>query len=102
MGSARETMKAPLMANLLADTEASSASADLDLTRAADPGGYRIVPAKHPWRIAGSVVAVLLIAITVHSVFTNERWGWLVFAQYFFDPAVLVGLGRTLWLTLLA
>jgi polar amino acid transport system permease protein len=91
-------MKAPLMAT----TEASSASVDLDLTRAADPGGYRIVPARHPWRIAGSVIAVLLIAVTLQSVFTNERWGWAVFAQYFFDPAVLVGLGRTLWLTLLA
>jgi len=86
----------------MATTEASSASVDLDLTRAADPGGYRIVPAKHPWRIAGSVIALLLIAVTLQSVFTNERWGWAVFAQYFFDPAVLVGLGRTLWLTLLA
>jgi len=85
----------------MATTEASSARLDLDLTRA-DPSGYRIVPARHPWRIAGSVIALLLIAITLQSVFTNERWGWSVFAQYFFDPAVLVGLGRTLWLTLLA
>src|SRR6218665_1816619 len=91
-------MKAPLMAT----TDVSSAAPELDVARTADPGGYRVVPARHPWRVAGTVIAALLIAVTLHSVFTNERWGWAVFSQFFFDEAVLVGLGRTLYLTLLA
>lgn len=64
--------------------------------------GYKVVPAKHHWRTVGTIVAVLLIAGTLHSVLTNPRWGWDVFAKFFFSEPVLVGLGRTLLLTVLA
>ncbi|HWV20257.1 MAG TPA: amino acid ABC transporter permease/ATP-binding protein [Devosia sp.] len=69
---------------------------------ARDHAGLRVVPARHPWRVVGSVLAAFVIAISLHSVFTNERWGWAVFAQFFFSEPVLVGLGRTLLLTALA
>jgi len=59
----------------------------------------KIVPARHPWRVAGTIFAAVVIAITLHSVFTNERWGWAIFAQFFFSEPVLAGLGRTLLLT---
>ncbi|WP_379066689.1 ATP-binding cassette domain-containing protein [Mesorhizobium sp. UC22_110] len=64
--------------------------------------GYKVVPAKHHWRTVGTIVAVLVIAATLHSVLTNPRWGWDVFAKFFFSEPVLVGLGRTLLLTVLA
>ncbi|MGF0522131.1 amino acid ABC transporter permease/ATP-binding protein [Agrobacterium pusense] len=67
-------------------------------------GGYshfRIVPARYPLRTVGTVFSVLIIAAVVHSVFGNPRWGWDVFAEWFFDEPVLVGLGRTLLLTAL-
>ncbi|WP_144377225.1 amino acid ABC transporter permease/ATP-binding protein [Mesorhizobium amorphae] len=64
--------------------------------------GYKVVPAKHHWRTVGTIVAVLVIAVTLHSVLTNPRWGWDVFAKFFFSEPVLVGLGRTLLLTVLA
>lgn len=64
--------------------------------------GNKVVPAKHHWRTVGTVVAVLLIAVTLHSILTNPRWGWDVFAKFFFSEPVLVGLGRTLLLTVLA
>ncbi|HEV2502110.1 MAG TPA: amino acid ABC transporter permease/ATP-binding protein [Mesorhizobium sp.] len=64
--------------------------------------GYRVVPAKHHWRTVGTIVAVLVIAATLHSVLTNPRWGWDIFAKFFFSEPVLVGLGRTLLLTVLA
>ena len=63
---------------------------------------YRIVPAKHPWRIAGSVFAVIVVVLTLNSILLNPRWGWDVFAQYFFSEPVLIGLWRTLLLTVLA
>ncbi|MET3927036.1 amino acid ABC transporter permease/ATP-binding protein [Devosia sp. 2618] len=83
------------------------ASTDIDTSysgahEASTPGGYKIVPARHPWRVVGTVVAAAMIAITINSILTNPKWGWDVFAQFFFSEPVLVGLSRTLWLTLLA
>jgi polar amino acid transport system permease protein len=66
-----------------------------------DYSHYRIVPARYPARTVGTVFAVLVIAATVHSVLGNPRWGWDVFAEWFFAEPVLVGLGRTLLLTAL-
>lgn len=62
---------------------------------------YTVVAARHPARTLGTLFAALLIAAALHSTFTNPRWGWPVFAQWFFAEPVLVGLGRTLLLTLL-
>jgi polar amino acid transport system permease protein len=67
-----------------------------------DYSRYRIVPARHPGRAAGTIFAALVIAVVLYSTFTNPRWGWGVFAEWFFAEPVLVGLGRTLLLTALA
>ncbi|MDY0746744.1 amino acid ABC transporter permease/ATP-binding protein [Paucibacter sp. R3-3] len=85
--------------------ERSTAAAPQSPPQSSQPTDYsrlRVVPARYPWRTAGTVFALLVIALVAESVFTNERWGWGVFAQWFFDEAVLVGLGRTLLLTVLA
>jgi polar amino acid transport system permease protein len=62
-------------------TEVGTETQTFKRDSARDHAGLRIVPARHPWRIVGSVVAAFVIAVTLHSVFTNERWGWAVFAQ---------------------
>jgi len=62
---------------------------------------FRIVPARHRSRTAGTVLAFVLIAITLHSILGNPQWGWPVFAEWFLSPPVLSGLARTLVLTLL-
>lgn len=67
-----------------------------------DYSRYKIVPARHPARLAGSVFAAAIIALILYSILTNPRWGWDVFAQWFFAEPVLVGLGRTILLTVLA
>ncbi len=67
-----------------------------------DYSRLRIVPARHPGRVAGTIFAALVIAAVLYSTFTNPRWGWDVFAEWFFAAPVLAGLGRTLLLTLLA
>jgi polar amino acid transport system permease protein len=66
-----------------------------------DYSHLRVVPAKHPARTVGTVFAVLVIGVVLHSVLTNPRWGWNVFAEWFFAEPVLAGLGRTLLLTAL-
>ncbi|WP_175906921.1 amino acid ABC transporter permease/ATP-binding protein [Burkholderia sp. BCC1640] len=61
----------------------------------------RIVPARHRSRTVGTVLALVLIALALHSILGNPQWGWPVFAEWFLSPPVLSGLARTLVLTLL-
>ena len=63
---------------------------------------YRIVPARYPARVVGTILAAGLIIAVLQSVMTNPKWGWPVFAEWFLSEPVLVGLMRTLWLTALA
>ncbi len=67
-----------------------------------DYSRYRIVPARHPGRLVGTIFAAVVIAAVLYSTSTNPRWGWGVFAEWFFAEPVLAGLGRTLLLTALA
>ncbi len=64
-------------------------------------GQVRVVPARYPGRTLGSVVAGVAIVSILWSVLENPRWGWGIFAEWFFSAPVLAGLGRTLLLTLL-
>ena len=66
-----------------------------------DYSHYKVVPARYRARAAGTVFATVVIGLVLYSVFTNPRWGWSIFGEYFFSEPVLVGLGRTLLLTAL-
>lgn len=61
----------------------------------------KVVPARYPLRLPGVLFSLFILLVIIQSVATNPRWEWRVFAQWFFDPAILSGLGRTLLLTLL-
>jgi polar amino acid transport system permease protein len=67
-----------------------------------DYAHYRIVPARHRARKAGTVLAIVLIGFVLNSLLGNPRWGWSVFAQWFIAEPVLAGLERTLVLTALS
>ncbi len=62
---------------------------------------FRVVPARSFSRLLLSAAAVAFLALIAWSVLSNPRWGWPVFADYFFSEPILVGLGRTLLLTVL-
>jgi polar amino acid transport system permease protein len=62
----------------------------------------RVVPLRHPWTWVASVLALLVAAGVLYSVFTNPAFGWPVVAEYMFDSQILAGLGRTLELTIAA
>src|SRR5689334_15886991 len=66
-----------------------------------DYSHFRVVAARYPARAIGTLVSLLIIGVVLHSVLTNPRWGWEIFAEWFFAEPVLVGLGRTLLLTAL-
>lgn len=58
-----------------------------------------VVPLKHRARWILSAVALFLLAQLVWTFFTNPQWRWPIFAEYFFNDAVLRGIQLTLWLT---
>lgn len=58
----------------------------------------QIIPARHPWRVVGGVLVLFIAAVVVQSIAFNPRWEWGVFRQWFFNPVILEGLGRTLLL----
>lgn len=60
---------------------------------------YKIVPARHPLRYIGVLFSILIISIVAESIFSNPNWGWSVFREWFFNPAILQGLMMTLKLT---
>ena len=67
-----------------------------------NPAAPQIVKLRHPWIWVASAVVVLIAAAAAYSVATNPAFEWPVVAQYLFDTQILLGLARTLELTILA
>lgn len=61
-----------------------------------------IKPARHPWRWVAITFVALLAAMLVHTLFTNPRFEWSVVGQYFTSQTILLGVWRTLELTVIA
>ncbi len=61
-----------------------------------------VVPLRHPWTWAASVLVVLMATGVAWSVATNPAFQWPVVVQYLFDAQILAGLRRTLELTVAA
>ena len=72
------------------------------LTEPAPDAAMPVVPLRHPWTGAASVLVAVVTAGVAWSVATNPAFQWPVVAQYLFDPQILAGLGRTLELTVAA
>lgn len=73
-----------------------AAAPDLDLD-ALD--GLRTVPARHPWRWAAGIAALVVLAQFAHGLATNPGWDWATFRLYFTADTILRAIGRTLQLT---
>jgi polar amino acid transport system permease protein len=67
-----------------------------------DSTAIKATPLRHPGRWVASVIIAVLVAMLVHSLVTNPRFGWSVFGAYFGSSAILEGLLRTLELTAIA
>lgn len=59
----------------------------------------RLVPLRRPDQWVSVAVVVVLLAMAVHTLFTNPRFQWPVVWSYFRTEPVLRGLLLTLWLT---
>lgn len=61
-----------------------------------------IVARPRPGLWITAAVAVLLLAMFVHTMVTNPNWQWPVVGQYLFDRQIMLGLLRTVYLTFAA
>jgi polar amino acid transport system permease protein len=80
-----------------------SLASDTSLAAEADATApLTVVPLRHPWTWAASLVVGLIVAGVLYSVATNPAFQWGVVAEYMLDAQILAGLGRTLELTVAA
>ena len=59
----------------------------------------RLVPLRRPGQWVSAAVVVVLLAMVVHTLVTNQRFQWPIVWSYFTTGPVLNGLVLTLWLT---
>jgi polar amino acid transport system permease protein len=78
--------------------------AELSMSEASSPVAppHEVVKLRHPWTWAASAVVGVIAALALSSVATNPAFEWPVVAQYLFDGQILLGLSRTLELTVVA
>lgn len=60
-----------------------------------------VVPARHPWRWAATVLVAVLLAMTINALVTNPAWDWPTVGQFLFAPSIVRAVGLTLKLTAL-
>lgn len=61
-----------------------------------------VVKVRHPLRWAAIALTIVMLAMPVNSLVTNEQYQWDVVGDYLFDPLILAGLVQTLELTVIA
>jgi polar amino acid transport system permease protein len=66
------------------------------------PEPIKAVPVRHPGRWVAVIVIVVIGAMFVNSVLTNDGWDWSFQAEYAFSEPILRGVVTTLWLTVVA
>jgi polar amino acid transport system permease protein len=59
----------------------------------------RLVPLRRPGQWISAAVVVVLLAMVVHTLFTNPRFQWPIVWSYFTTGPIVRGLVLTLWLT---
>jgi polar amino acid transport system permease protein len=70
-----------------------SRDSDADLLAA------KVVPRRRPGQWVFAAAVLVVVAMVVHTLFTNPRFQWNVVAAYFTEASILRGLLLTVWLT---
>jgi polar amino acid transport system permease protein len=67
-----------------------------------EPELIKAVPVRRPGRWVATIIVLLLLAILIHSFFTNPNFHWDIVFKYFLDGSVLTGLVHTIELTVIS
>jgi len=65
------------------------------------PEEIKAVPVRHPGRWIATVVILVLVAMLLHSLLTNDNFGWGTIGTYLFSHSILIGVLHTIILTVL-
>jgi polar amino acid transport system permease protein len=57
---------------------------------------------RHPWRLVGVAVVIILIAMAIHAALTQPGFDWPTVWKYLFDESILTGVRITIVLTIAA
>ncbi len=77
-------------------------ASELSDQRTERPDDIEAVPVRHPWRWVAAIVIVIIAASLIRSAINDSAFAWGVFRQYLFDPRILRGVVKTIWLTALS
>ncbi len=73
-----------------------------DYAAATPATDIKAVPVRHPGRWIGAAAVAVALAMLAHTIATNPRFQWGVVGQYFSSSSILMGLVRTIELTVMA
>jgi len=77
-------------------------TSELQTPAAERPDDIEAVPVRHPWRWVAAVVVVIVAASLIRSAINDNAFRWDLFGQYLFDPRIMRGVVKTIWLTAVA
>jgi polar amino acid transport system permease protein len=63
------------------------------------PDDIEAVPVRHPWRWVAAVIVVIVAASLVRSAIDDPNFGWSVVGHNLFNPRIMRGVVKTIWLT---
>jgi polar amino acid transport system permease protein len=66
------------------------------------PDDIVAVPVRHPWRWVAAVIVLVIAASLIRSAINDSAFHWDLFGQYFFNPRIMHGVVKTIWLTVAA
>jgi polar amino acid transport system permease protein len=66
------------------------------------PDDIEAVPVRHPWRWVAAIIVLIVAASLIRSIIINPHFEWGTVGDYLFNPRILRGVVKTIWLTALS
>jgi polar amino acid transport system permease protein len=66
------------------------------------PDDIEAVPVRHPLRWLAAIIVLIIAASLVRSAIINPAFHWSVVGDYLFNPRIMRGVVKTIWLTVLS
>jgi polar amino acid transport system permease protein len=66
------------------------------------PDDIEAVPVRHPWRWVAAVIVLIVAASIIRSIIINSHFQWGVVGDNLFNPRIVRGAVKTIWLTVVS